>query len=115
MDGPSRRPDYMATAQKEPSLIQKDLLAQKLVKPNSEELYNIAGPRLNRSELGPRLNKLIRPDSEPRPYRTDYKPRLWLHEIAKLGLLQTEDAEAGHLLDVIRIQAVTRQKARKAA
>ena len=33
-DGPSRRPDYMATAQEEPSLIQKDLLAKKLVKSN---------------------------------------------------------------------------------
>ena len=76
MDGPSRRPDYMATAQKEPSLIQKDLLAQKLAKPNSKELCNTAGPRLDRLELGPRLDKPIRPDSEPRPYRTDYEPRL---------------------------------------
>ena len=29
-DGPSRRPDYMAKAQEQPSLIQKDLLASKL-------------------------------------------------------------------------------------
>ena len=110
----------MAIAQKEPSLIQKDLLAQKLVEPNSclleaEELYYTARPRLDRSELGPRLDKPIRPDFEPRPYRTDCEPRLWLHEVAKLGLLQAEDTEAGHLLDVIRIQAVTRQEARKAA
>ena len=109
----------MATARKEPSLVQKDLLAQKLVEPDfhllqAEELYNIARPRPDRSELGPGLNKPIRPDSEPRPYRTDYKPRLWLHEVAELGLPQAEDTEAGHLLDVIRIQAVTRRKARKA-
>ena len=78
-------------------------------------MYNIAGPRPDRSELGPRLNKLIRPDSEPRLYRTDYEPRLWLHEIAKLGLSQAEDTEAGYLLDIIQIQAVTRRKARKAA
>ena len=77
-------------------------------------MYNTAGPRLDRSELGPRLDKPIRLDSEPRLYRTDYKPRLWLHEIAELGLPQAEDTEAGHLLDIIRIQAVTRREARKA-
>ena len=71
----------MTTAQKEPSLIQKDLLARKLLEPDScllgaEELYYTAGPRPDRSELGPGLNKPIRPDSEPRPYRTDYEPRL---------------------------------------
>ena len=43
------------------------------------------------------------------------KPRLWLHEIAELGLLQAGDSEADHLLGVIRIQAITRQEARKAA
>ena len=43
------------------------------------------------------------------------EPRLWLHEVAELGLSQAEDLEAGHLLDVIRIQAVTRQEAKKAA
>ena len=42
------------------------------------------------------------------------EPRLWLYEIAELGLPQAEDVEAGHLLDVVRIQAVTRQEARKA-
>ena len=109
----------MATARKEPSLVQKDLLAQKLVEPDfhllqAEELYNIARPRPDRSELGPGLDKPIRLDSEPRLYRTDYKPRLWLHEVAKLGLLQAEDTEASHLLDIIRIQAITRRKARKA-
>ena len=31
-NGPSKRPDYLATAQKEPSLLQKDLLAAKLAK-----------------------------------------------------------------------------------
>ena len=71
----------MVTDQKEPSLVQKDLLAQKLAEPDfhllqTEELCNTAGPRLYRSELGPGLNKLIRPDFEPRPYRIDCEPRL---------------------------------------
>ena len=85
-DGPSRRLDYMATAQKEPSLVQKDLLAQKLVEPNSclpeaEKLYYTARPRLNkpiRSDLRPRLNKPIRSDLGPRlnkPIRSDFEPR----------------------------------------
>ena len=46
-DGPSRRPDYMATAQKEPGQIHKDLLSKKLVGPDSylpeaEEPYKTA-------------------------------------------------------------------------
>ena len=41
------------------------------------------------------------------------EPRLWLHEIAELGLLQVGDSEADYLLGIIRIQAITRQKARK--
>ena len=69
----------MATAQKEPSLVQKDLLAQKLVEPNScllraEELCYTAGPRLgwpDRSDLRPRLDELDRSDFEPRPGRPD--------------------------------------------
>ena len=64
----------MTTAQKEPSLVQKDLLAQKLVEPDSylpeaEKLYYTAGPGLNvpiRSDLGPGLDELIRSDCEPR-------------------------------------------------
>ena len=67
----------MIIAQKEPSLLQKDLLAQKLVEPDSclpeaEKLYYIARPGLNkpiRSDLGPRLDELIRSDCEPRPGR----------------------------------------------
>ena len=56
----------MTTARKEPSLIQKDLLAQKLVEPD-------------------------------------------------FHLPQAGDSEADHLLGIIRIQAVTRREARKAA
>ena len=50
-------------------------------------------------------------------YRTavSNEPRLWLYKIAKLGLPQAGDSEANHLLGVIRIQAITRQEARKAA
>ena len=43
------------------------------------------------------------------------EPRLWLYKIAELGLPQAGDSEANHLLGIIRIQAVTRQEARKAA
>jgi hypothetical protein len=35
-DGPSRRPDYKAQAQRTPNLVQKDLLASRLVVPDSE-------------------------------------------------------------------------------
>ena len=53
--------------QKEPSLVQKDLLAQKLVEPDSclleaEELYNTARPRLDKPD---------RSDFKPRPGRLD--------------------------------------------
>ena len=55
----------MATAQKEPSLVQKDLLAQKLVEPDSclpeaEKLCYTAGPG---------LDEPIRSDCEPGPGR----------------------------------------------
>ena len=69
----------MATAQKEPSLVQKDLLARKLVKPDfhllgAEELYHTARPRPggpDRSDLRPRLNEPDRSDFEPRPEGPD--------------------------------------------
>ena len=56
-DGPSRRPDYLATAQKKPSLIQKDLLATKLVGPNlhlpeAEEPYDLARIQLDLGQMG---------------------------------------------------------------
>jgi hypothetical protein len=45
-DRPLRRPDYMAKAQKEPSLVQKDLLASKLeTRPDSNR------PRATRPDL----------------------------------------------------------------
>ena len=45
-DGPSQRPDYMAKAQKEPSLVQKDLLASKLeIGPDSDR------PRATRPDM----------------------------------------------------------------
>ena len=43
------------------------------------------------------------------------EPRLWLHKIAELGLPQAGDSEADYLLGIVRIQAVTRWEARKAA
>ena len=77
----------MTTAQKEPSLVQKDLLAQKLVEPDfhlqeAEEpcdlariqLCDAAGPRPygpDRSDLRPRLDEPDRSDFEPRPEGPD--------------------------------------------
>ena len=77
----------MATAQKEPSLIQKDLLARKLVDfnsylPEAEELDNTAIPRLeelDRSNFIFRLDKLNRLYFELRLRRLDrlnFVPRL---------------------------------------
>ena len=55
-DGPSRRPDYMA--QKEPTLIQKDLLADKLV----ESSFTQPRPEVpNGLDMRPGLAQLGRP------------------------------------------------------
>ena len=76
-DGPSRRPDYMVSAQKEPSLIQKGLLAKKLAEPDlslpeAVQLCDAARPgpvRLDRSDL--RLPEAVRlcDAAEPGPIR----------------------------------------------
>jgi transposase InsO family protein len=206
-DGPSRRPDYMATAQREPSLVQKDLLASKLVGANSdlpkaarleplceiakcqlceiaraeldshlpkaEELCGVARPgpgRPDRSEpilsktgrlqesvseqpakiqpcqARPRLDELDRSEANyelseavhiaraarrvnaPSPL-VDSKGQ-WVSELTEREAVgpwtpiatvqalcatpRAEDSEAGHLLELVRIQAVTRSEARKA-
>ena len=56
----------MATAQKEPSLIQKDLLASKLVESNFYLLETEELPRLDRPDeldLRPKLDKLDRSEA----------------------------------------------------
>jgi hypothetical protein len=158
----------MATAQREPSLVQKDLLASKLVGANSdllkaarlellceiakcqlcevaraEELCNVArsGPgRPDRSEAKYELSEAVhiaraaQRVNAPSPLgsrgqwvsgnsESDYTAlereavSLWT-PIATVQALcampRAEDSEAGHLLELVRIQAVTRSKARKA-
>ena len=124
-------------AQKEPSLIQKDLLATKLVGPNlhlleAEEPCDLARAELyNTAKTGSGLLEVgLYTDTGMGQLQQDWsclewqeaearlpgtarvhlcktavfdEPRLQLHEIAKLGLLQAGDSEADHLLGVIRI------------
>ena len=52
-DRPSRRPDYIVTAQKEPGQIHKDLLAKKLVKPELSEAALTKGPGLHKPDRSP--------------------------------------------------------------
>ena len=174
-DGPSRRPDYMASAQKEPGLLQKDLLAERLAGsdfpsrageipglaqgdlkagclagsasylPEAEEpcdlastqLYEAVGSDESQADSGlpeiglyrdtcigqpkQELSRLVAQEAEarlPRAARAHEcktavfdQSRLWLRKIAEQ---QPEDSEAGHLLELVRIQAVTRKGARKA-
>ena len=126
-DGPSRRPDYKA--QGEPSLVQKDLLASKLVESNLDlsetarlnsrlcdtvkcQLCKTARPKLHvvaRSERSPLVDS--------KGQWTFYK-EVVKTPIATIQALsakpEAEDSEAGHLLELIRLQAVTREEAKKA-
>ena len=169
-DGPSRRPDYLAMAQKEPSTTQKDLLASKLVgsdsylpkpRPGRSERPNTcqqiadkeaagfqqiaeveaaeyslqeadeAGSGLSKIGLhkdarigqpiqGPLLPKAKETAQVQLPgtagallckHAVIYQSKLWLYELAEQ---QPEDSEAGHLLDMVKIQSVTRKEARRA-
>jgi len=74
----------VATAQKEPSQLQKDLLASKLVGsefplPQAEELCDSAIPRLEQSDRLEQSHDLGRPrlesDRSEQPYNSD-RPRL---------------------------------------
>jgi hypothetical protein len=175
-DGPSRRPDYKA--QEEPSLVQKDLLASKLVGSNPDlsktarldkglcdaveqpqcRLCNTVKCQLcdavrqpeNRlcDAAGPKLDTLARthfvslPKAElcdaaratqrvnARSPLVDSKGQWALSTvkeavgpylrtpIATVQVLsatpKAEDSEAGHLLELVRLQAVTRKDAKKA-
>jgi hypothetical protein len=167
-DGPSRRPDYKA--QEEPSLVQKDILASKLVESNPDlsetarlnsELCNTARCQLCeavrpiRLELENQLYKTARPklgdivarsefinlpeaelcntaratqrvnaqsplvDSKGQWALLDNKDAVGLRTpIATVQVLcatpRAEDSEASHLLELVRLQAVTRKEAKEA-
>jgi hypothetical protein len=60
-DGPSRRPDYIATAQKEPGLLQNDLLAGRLA---GSDLTGLARKIASLAQTDRLANKLVGSDSE---------------------------------------------------
>ena len=79
-DGPSRRPDYMATAQKESGQIHKDLLSKKLVGPDSylpeaEEPHDTARFQLCEAARVIPVFKLS-DSARPRPERPDRSEHL---------------------------------------
>src|SRR5436189_1329003 len=175
-DGPSRRPDYKA--QGEPSLVQKDLLASKLVESDPDlsetarldfglcntvkcQLCEVVGPEscmTNRPELENRLYRTARPELElsvARPEPIISLPEAELCDTARVtwkvnarsplvdskgqwalstdkeavgscsrtpiatvqgrcAMPRAEDSEAGHLLELVRVQAVTRREAKEA-
>src|SRR5436190_5681491 len=175
-DGPLRRPDYKA--QEEPSLVQKDLLASKLVEPDPDlsetarldfglcnavrcQLCEVVGPEscmTNRPERENRLYRTARPELElsvARPEPIISLPEAELCDTARAtrkvnaqsplvdskgqwalstdkeavgscsrtpiatvqvlcAMPRAEDSEAGHLLELVRVQAVTRREAKEA-
>jgi hypothetical protein len=120
-DGPSRRPDYMTKAQKEPSLVQKDLLANKLeTGPDSDRpratkpdlpLYEVAKCQLY--EIAKAVSD-IQPCDTVRP-ELDYTVARSRPALAIIAGFKSFDSEAGHLLKLVRIQAITRGEAKNAA
>jgi len=138
-NGPSRRPDYMAQAQREPSLLLKDLLAKRLaesdswvtdipINPETETesrlkepyrsgllspldvpKYKGVAPTLSENQVGSITSQISSPPDVPL-YKA-VAPTLvapdWVGSCAA-------DSEAGHLLELVRIQTVTRQEAKRA-
>ncbi len=110
----------MTTAQKEPSQLQKDLLAAKLVDsefslPQAEELCDTAVPRLDQSD------RLAQPYDLGRPRQSDgqFLRSQPLHERglpipARSNWVGATDSKANHLLHLVQIQTVTRKEARAA-
>lgn len=158
-DGPSRRPDYMETAQKEPPLFQRDLLAQRLVgsksilqkaeeprariqlcdaahtssckAANTEMLCDAAhtssckaAPTPPSGWVGSRATRRVNAPSPLVDSKGQWVSVLTEREavglrtpIATVQVLcatpRAEDSEAGHLLELVKIQAVTRKQARQ--
>ena len=109
-DGPSRRPDYMAKAQREPSLVQKDLLASKLETGPDSDRPGATRPDLPLCEIAKcQLCEVARAVSDftiqlcdtARP-GLDYtvagsRPALALI----VGFKSSDNTEAGHLLELV--------------
>ena len=128
----------MAQAQKEPSLLQRDLLAGHLARSDSrvtdvpvnlETKSRLCEPdRLVFTLLEAELCKTVRADQRVNTLSplVDSKGQWALEEgavgqwtpIATVQVLcalpMAEDSEAGHLLELVRLQAVTRREAKKA-
>ena len=88
-DRPLRRPDYIAMARQEPSLIQKDLFARRLV----EEPNHLARGELYNTR--PRLGKPDRPDiladHQERQLETSKPP----NQAARFDLQEADEADSG--------------------
>jgi hypothetical protein len=137
-DRPSKRPDYMAKAQREPSLAQKDLLTSKLetgldsdrpraTKPDFPlceiakcQLCEVAKDILLCEVAKCQLCEVAKavPDIQlcdtVRP-KLDYTVARSRPALAIIARFKFFDSEAGHLLELVRIQAITRGEAKKAA
>jgi transposase InsO family protein len=167
-DGPSRRPDYKA--QEEPGLVQKELLANKLVGSRTDKLNpglhdTARGYSIAQRELSPVTDLLCNTvkcqlciAARPEPALTEARPEFIINlpeaeratkevnarrspseglegqwasstveeavglylrtPIATVQVLcalpRAEDSEAGHLLELVRLQAVTRKDAKNA-
>jgi hypothetical protein len=146
-DGPSRRPDYKAQA--EPSLVQKDILASKLVESDpdlsetarlSSTLYNTVITQKELSVTQKDLCNTVKcqlcsaaraskgPDAlspseglEGQWASSTVEEAVGLFSKTPIATVQVlcalpraEDSEVGHLLELVRLQAVTRKEAKKA-
>jgi hypothetical protein len=108
-DRPSRRPDYMAKAQRKPSLVQKDLLTSNLeTRPDSER------PRATRPDLPLcevakcQLCEIAKAVSDIQPCDTvrlklDYTAARSRPALAIIAGFKSFDSEAGHLFKLVRM------------
>jgi hypothetical protein len=120
-DGPSRRPDYMAKAQREPSLVQKDLLASKLETGPDSERPRATRPDLPLYEVAKcQLCKIAKAVSDIQPCDTikpklDYTAARSWPTLAIIARFKSFDFKAGYLLELVRMQAITRGEAKNTA
>ena len=117
-DGPSRRPDYMAKAQREPSLVQKDVLASKLeIRPDSDWPKATKSDSLLCEIAKCQLCKIAMAVPDIQPYDTvrpkhDFTIARSRPTLALIAGFKSSDSETGCLLELVRLQAVTRGEAK---
>ena len=120
-DGPSRRPDYMAKAQREPSLVQKDVLASKLeIRPDSDWPKATSSDSLLCEVAKCQLCEIAMVAPDIQPYDTvrpkhDFTVARSRPMLALIAGFKSSDSETGCLLELVRLQAVTRGEAKIAA